>query len=157
MCFLWQGWTTASQYDMNELCVADACTYCFNFLFSEQIAASIAQEMKRMQRRRQLHYPSTTHSSSMSTTSTATQEKADYAPSCSTPPDHSPQMSQSLTNLLSSMPHAKKDVPLFTFRQVSLICERLVRDREESVKEQYDKVLNCKLAGSDCLFGFLVL
>ena len=55
------------------------------------------------------------------------------------------------------MPHAKKDVPLFTFRQVSLICERLVRDREESVKEQYDKVLNCKLAGSDCLFGFLVL
>ena len=135
---------------MRRLCVADVWTNCANFLLSEQIAASIAQEMKRMQRRRQLHYPSTTQSASIPTMPpTATQEKADDVPSCSTPPDHSPQMSPSLTNLLSSMPQSKKDVPLFTFRQVSLICERLVRDREEAVKEQYDKVLNCKLAGSD--------
>ena len=130
-------------------------TVCFNSLLSVQIAASVAQEMRRMQRRRQLHYPSSTHSASMSSTpATSTPEKAEYVPSCSTPPDHSPQMSQSLTNLLSSMPHIKKDVPLFTFRQVSLICERLVRDREEAVVEQYDKVLNCKLAGSGGLVCF---
>lgn len=116
----------------------------FSTFVPEQIAASLAQEMKRMQRRRQLHYPS-----HFSASLIATPEKADEGPSCSGSPEHSPQMTQSLSNLFSSMPSAKKDVPLFTFRQVSLICERMVRDREEEVKEQYDKVLNCKLAGNE--------
>ncbi|XP_076444927.1 akirin-2-like [Babylonia areolata] len=104
-------------------------------LSTEKIAASIAQEVKRMQRRRQLHFP-------LPTTTPGKSE----SPSCSTSPDHCPQASQSLNNLFSSLPHTKKDVPLFTFRQVSLICERLIREREEEVNEQYDKVLNCKLA-----------
>lgn len=112
-------------------------------LTSEQIAVSLTQEMKRMQKRRQLHYPAAVNSS---TSASATPEKVDEGPSRSTSPDNSPFMSQSLSNLFSSMPYAKRDVPLFTFRQVSLICERMVRDREEEVKEQYDKVLNCKLA-----------
>jgi len=112
-------------------------------LTSEQIATSLAQEMKRMQRRRQLHYPA---SSNMSSSVTGTPEKTDEMPSCSSSPEQSPKMSNSLSSLLSSMPSTKKDVPLFTFRQVSLLCERMVRDREEEVKEQYDKVLNCKLA-----------
>ena len=30
--------------------------------------------------------------------------------------------------------------------QVSLICERLVREREEALREEYDKVLSDKLA-----------
>lgn len=110
-------------------------------LTTEKLAASIAQEVKRMQRRRQLHFPSATQTP----TAASTHEKSEEGPSCSTS-DQPPHLSQSLNSLLSSMPNAKKDVPLFTFRQVSLICERLVRDREEEVKEQYDKVLNCKLA-----------
>jgi hypothetical protein len=59
-------------------------------------------------------------------------------------------MCPSLTGILGSIPPYKKDAPLFTFRQVSMICERLVREREEEIKEQYDKVLNCKLAGWLC-------
>ena len=74
-----------------------------------------------------------------------TPERVQEIPSGS--PESSPQASQSISNLLGSVPSSKKDTPLFTFRQVSLICERLVRDREEEIKEQYDKVLNCKLAG----------
>ena len=118
----------------------------FACLFTDKIAASIAQEVKRMQRRRQLQFPS----ASQSGTLPAAPERTDDIASCpsTSSPDQSPQMSQSLSSLLSCVPQAKKDAPLFTFRQVSLICERLVREREEEVREQYDKVLNCKLAGN---------
>lgn len=36
--------------------------------------------------------------------------------------------------------------PVFTFKQVSLICERLLREQEQSIREEYDKVLETKLA-----------
>lgn len=110
-------------------------------LSTEKLAASIAQEVKRMQKRRQLHYPL----AAQTLAPMSTPGKSEELPSCSAP-DQSPQASQSLNNLFNTLPHAKKDVPLFTFRQVSLICERLIREREEEVKEQYDKVLSCKMA-----------
>lgn len=40
----------------------------------------------------------------------------------------------------------QNDKPLFNFKQVSLICERLVREREEALREEYDQVLTNKLA-----------
>lgn len=40
----------------------------------------------------------------------------------------------------------KNEKPLFNFKQVSLICERLVREREEALREEYDQVLTNKLA-----------
>lgn len=36
--------------------------------------------------------------------------------------------------------------PIFNFKQVSLICERLVRERETAIREEYDRVLTDKLA-----------
>ncbi|KAK7492019.1 hypothetical protein BaRGS_00016683 [Batillaria attramentaria] len=114
-------------------------------LTSEQIAASIAHEMKRMQRRRQLHFPAQS-SSPVSTVAAALSESKSEDIPCSSSQENSPQMSQSFTTLFSSLSHNKKDAPLFTFRQVSLICERMMRERENEVQEYYDKVLNCKLA-----------
>ncbi|KAL8606050.1 hypothetical protein ACOMHN_040048 [Nucella lapillus] len=111
-------------------------------LSTEKLAASITHEVRLMQRRRQLHYPLVSPTS----TAISTPEKSEELPTCSTSPDQSPHASQSLNSLFSSLPQSKKDSPLFTFRQVTLICERLIREREEEVKEQYDKVLNCKLA-----------
>lgn len=35
---------------------------------------------------------------------------------------------------------------LFTFKQVQLICERMLKEREEALREQYDAVLTTKLA-----------
>lgn len=35
---------------------------------------------------------------------------------------------------------------MFTFKQVGLICERLLRDQENSLRQEYDKVLETKLA-----------
>lgn len=40
-----------------------------------------------------------------------------------------------------------KDQPLFTLKQVTLVCQRLMKEREEHLKETYDKVLSTKLSG----------
>lgn len=115
-------------------------------LTSEQIAASIAQEMKRMQRRRQLHFPGQTSSPLSSVAAPLSPDHKSEDVPCTSSSENSPQLTQSFTTLFSSLSHNKKDTPLFTFRQVSLICERMLREREDEVKEHYDKVLNCKLA-----------
>lgn len=40
----------------------------------------------------------------------------------------------------------RRDQPLFTFRQVGLICERMMKERESQIREEYDHVLSTKLA-----------
>lgn len=47
------------------------------------------------------------------------------------------------TNSSSS---SNNNAPVFTFKQVSLICERLLREQEHTIREEYDKVLETKLA-----------
>uniref|UniRef100_A0A9L0SDS2 Akirin 1 n=1 Tax=Equus caballus TaxID=9796 RepID=A0A9L0SDS2_HORSE len=41
----------------------------------------------------------------------------------------------------------KKDQPTFTLRQVGIICERLLKDYEDKIREEYEQILNTKLAG----------
>lgn len=41
----------------------------------------------------------------------------------------------------------RKDQPLFTLRQVGMICERLLKEREEKVREEYEETMTSKLAG----------
>lgn len=41
----------------------------------------------------------------------------------------------------------RKEQPLFTLKQVTLICERMLKEREAQITEEYDKVLREKLAG----------
>lgn len=41
----------------------------------------------------------------------------------------------------------KKDQPSFTLRQVGYLCERILKDHEEKIREEYKKILNTKLAG----------
>lgn len=38
------------------------------------------------------------------------------------------------------------DQPLLTIRQTQLICEKLIREREQKLREEYDKILISKLA-----------
>ncbi|XP_053456860.1 akirin-1-like [Nycticebus coucang] len=40
----------------------------------------------------------------------------------------------------------KKDQPTFTLRQVGIICEGLLKDYEDKIREEYKQVLNTKLA-----------
>ena len=174
-------------------------------LISEQISARFALEIKRMQRRRQLPYP--TNSSSPPPASCS--PPPSIAPDCMGSPSqglhqwriqdfpeggaptpeggaptyylanfsrklhenkeilgprggraslappprsanvHTSMLSQSPTasSFFNALSPSKKDTPLFTFKQVSLVCERMLKEREEQIRQEYDKVLTCKLAG----------
>ncbi|XP_066138189.1 akirin [Euwallacea fornicatus] len=41
---------------------------------------------------------------------------------------------------------SRSEKPLFTFKQVGIICERMLRERESEIREEYDNVLTAKLA-----------
>uniref|UniRef100_A0A8C5MQS6 Akirin 1 n=1 Tax=Leptobrachium leishanense TaxID=445787 RepID=A0A8C5MQS6_9ANUR len=40
----------------------------------------------------------------------------------------------------------KKDQPTFSLRQVGALCERLLKDHEDKIREEYEQILNTKLA-----------
>nr|AGI44594.1 subolesin [Ixodes hexagonus] len=91
-------------------------------LTSEEIAANIREEMRRLQRRKQLCFSSPLETGSPSGTLCGVSAEC---------------------GLLSPM---RRDQPLFTFRQVGLICERMMKERESQIREEYDRVLSAKLA-----------
>lgn len=45
-----------------------------------------------------------------------------------------------------SVSPTRKEQPLFTLRQVGMICERLIKEREEKVREEYEEMMTSKLA-----------
>ncbi|ESO83440.1 hypothetical protein LOTGIDRAFT_222669 [Lottia gigantea] len=103
-------------------------------LTSEQIASRISMELKRMHRRRQLHYQGQDNVENQNSPQPSTSEQ----PAC-IGFDSSLHSNQNFTS-------PKKDIPLFTFRQVSMICDRMIKDREEQIQVQYDSILASKLA-----------
>lgn len=52
------------------------------------------------------------------------------------------------TSSATSSP-TRKEQPLFSIRQVGMICERLLKEREEKIREEYDEILTTKLAGKN--------
>lgn len=104
-------------------------------LTNGQIAKNIALEIKKMARRKQLHYPQS-NSPPMSSSPPPSPPDLQNAMACSS-------SSQTFFNALSP---SKRDAPLFTFKQMSMFCERLLKEREDQVREEYNKVLTTKLA-----------
>nr|XP_044613059.1 akirin-2 isoform X2 [Equus asinus] len=98
----------------------------------EQILYNIKQEYKRMQKRRHLE------TSFQQTDPCCTSDAQPHAFLLSGPA--SPGASSATSSPL------KKEQPLFTLRQVGMICERLLKEREEKVREEYEEILNTKLA-----------
>lgn len=47
---------------------------------------------------------------------------------------------------------SRKEQPLFSLRQVGMICERLLKEREDKIREEYDEILTTKLAGLPLCF-----
>ncbi|XP_059369336.1 akirin-2-like [Carassius carassius] len=96
-------------------------------LTTEQILSNIKQEYKRMQKRRHLE------SSLQQTDACCPLEPQPHA---STLPGAS----------CGSASPSRREQPLFTLKQVGMICERLLKEREEKVREEYDEILTTKLA-----------
>ncbi|XP_064628874.1 akirin-2-like [Lineus longissimus] len=115
---------------------------CPNFK-PEHIAASLSAEIKRMQRRKQLHFPGEASSSQGPSCSNLV-EQSESASEISDNSDTN--MESSSSSFFNALSPSKRDAPLFTFRQVSMFCERMLKEREEQIREDYDKVLTCKLA-----------
>ncbi|XP_067272729.1 akirin-2 [Pseudorasbora parva] len=92
-------------------------------LTTEQILSNIKQEYKRMQKRRHLE-------------NSFQQSELESQPCSST---------ATLTGSGSASP-SRREQPLFTLKQVGMICERLLKEREDKVREEYDEILTAKLA-----------
>uniref|UniRef100_A0A3B3ZD76 Uncharacterized protein n=1 Tax=Periophthalmus magnuspinnatus TaxID=409849 RepID=A0A3B3ZD76_9GOBI len=92
----------------------------------EQIFQNLRQEYSRIQRRRQL------------------EGAFNQSEPCSSSDVPSP--SSSLTAPSSPPGASRKDQPSFTLRQVSYLCERLLKDHEDKIREEYEQILNTKLA-----------
>ncbi|XP_063089267.1 akirin-2 [Cavia porcellus] len=101
-------------------------------LTTEQILYNIKQEYKRMQKRRHLE------SSFQQTDPGCSSDAQPHAFLLSGPA--SPGTSSAASSPL------KKEQPLFTLRQVGMICERLLKEREEKVREEYEEILSAKLS-----------
>lgn len=41
-----------------------------------------------------------------------------------------------------------KDQPLFTLNQLTAVCQRMLKERDGQIREEYDRVLASKLAGT---------
>jgi len=85
-------------------------------LTPEYMAENIKAELKRLQRRKQLQYNMMENSDS-----SGNEGPGDASPS-------------------------RAEKPLFTFKQVGIICDRMLRERESEIREEYDNVLTTKLA-----------
>lgn len=106
-------------------------------LTSDEIATNIKEEMKRLYNRKQLNFTSTTSNNNNQTTSSQLDLNTSNDFSAS---------SSSYSNNVGLLSPSRRDQPLFTFRQVGLICEKLLKERESLIREEYEQVLTSKLA-----------
>lgn len=94
------------------------------------MAENLCNEIKRLHKRKQLPI-----------TAAALERMQDSESSGSEMGPESPRRPDSPPNL---MRHGEK--ALFTFKQVQLICESMIKERENQLRERYESVLTAKLA-----------
>uniref|UniRef100_A0A3Q2Z2D5 Akirin 1 n=1 Tax=Hippocampus comes TaxID=109280 RepID=A0A3Q2Z2D5_HIPCM len=97
------------------------------FVFpTQQIFQNLRQEYSRIQRRRQLE-GAFSQTEACGPSDVSSPSSSLHAPS--SPPGAS-----------------RRDQPSFTLKQVSYLCERLLKDHEEKIREEYEQILNTKLS-----------
>ncbi|XP_046849355.1 akirin-2-like isoform X2 [Xenia sp. Carnegie-2017] len=102
---------------------------------TSEIAQNVEQEWRRYQKRKRL---------------------AVLSPSSSTDVQHSlpSVVTQPASTITASSSDSK---PIFTLKQVQIICERMLKEREETLREEYDKVLNQKLSENMKTVGIVLM
>ena len=124
---------------------------------TEMIAANIKDEMRRLSHRKQLSYQPTAQTMQSSASGSNLLQPLNM--NASVNPSgllSSPVKGFSASGLtlgsdgsvqMGLLSPSKRDQPLFTSRQVGMICERILRDRENQLRTEYDTILGSKLAG----------
>ncbi|CRK95633.1 CLUMA_CG009091, isoform A [Clunio marinus] len=100
-------------------------------LTPEKMAENIREEIRRLHRRKQLSFSNSQTVEQMQDSESSGSEMGAESPRR---PDTPPTAVKN------------PEMALFTFKQVQMICERMLKEREEKLREQYDAVLNNKLA-----------
>lgn len=117
-------WTLNRQFICSQATCTwynDACKNCASnefYFIIDKLLAHVEQELKRLQRRKV------------------------FASEDSSSSTHSQLQSQATGSGATG-----KDQPLFTLKQVTVVCQRMLKEREEQIRGEYDKVLTTKLAG----------
>ncbi|XP_071502747.1 akirin-2-like [Diadema setosum] len=131
-----------------------------------QLAAHISQEWRRIKRRRRLEDSYTSDASQSEEHSHITSQVVHQAAMHASPASFAsaaaglglsatfPGVGSSAPSTSSASPGLSvgslspqtKDQPMFTLKQVILICERMLKEQETRIREEYDRVLTCKLA-----------
>lgn len=96
------------------------------------MAENLCNEIKRLHKRKQL--PIT--SSSLERMQDSESSGSEMGPESPHRPDSPP----------SHLMRHHGDKALFTFKQVQLICEGMIKEREDQLRERYESVLTTKLA-----------
>ncbi|NP_001182092.1 akirin 1(2a) [Oncorhynchus mykiss] len=99
-------------------------------LTPEQIVQNLRQEYSRYQRRRKLEGAFNQSQSQ----------------SLSDGPGQSPGVMAPSAQPVSPGSSVKRDQPCFTLHQVGSLCERILKDHDENIREEYEQILNTKLA-----------
>ncbi|XP_039258247.2 akirin-2-like [Styela clava] len=113
---------------------------------SEAILKNIFDEYKRMKRRRQLQLTPDTPSASDTGTQNLQNFTLAHASGSSAP--FQPSSPLPSTSGAAEQQQDKKvtNTPLLTMKQVGMICERLLKEQEEKLRSEYEKVLVLKLS-----------
>lgn len=98
----------------------------------DKMAENLCNEIKRLHKRKQL--PIT--SSSLERMQDSESSGSEMGPESPHRPDSPP----------SHLMRHHGDKALFTFKQVQLICEGMIKEREDQLRERYESVLTTKLA-----------
>jgi hypothetical protein len=117
-------------------------------LFAEQITARISEELKRMhhhRRRNMVNSTSPPPAISDRTCAPTLLHKKEFPASSSLLTSAALQATAGIGCSLT--PHCR-DTPVLSLRQVGLVCERMMKEREDQLREEYDKVLTDKLNGT---------
>lgn len=141
-------------------------------LSPSEIANYLSDELKRLRKRRQIAepYPSSrpsppaspgspepmmadSSSSDRASTSgiarrhaTVTAAAAVASAASTQPGPSSPQKSLNSSNNLVMSKSSKGERPVFTLKQMTMICEKLCKERTDQVRQEYDQILQQKLS-----------
>nr|UTI93222.1 akirin 2 [Caligus curtus] len=103
-------------------------------LSAGEIAVNLRDELKRLKRRRALVSHPETQTSMMDSLGSPSSSHISNSPS-----------SPSAAAAAAAAQSSSREKPIFTLKQMTLICERMCKERTDQVREEYDKILHQKL------------
>jgi hypothetical protein len=117
-------------------------------LSPSEIANHLRDELKRLRKRRQIVEPYPTSSRSPPGSPEPMMADQVEAANRASPPvatiQAGPSSPRSAANMMAKS--SRGDRPVFTLKQMTLICEKMCKERTDQVREEYDRILQQKLS-----------